>query len=74
MQNVGQQQLLVLLFVMDSELGQRRRVTEAIARRSDQLHYRDVNGHPVPQDFLDRRPRQKSSLRSRMAWSHRLII
>ena len=62
--DVGQQQLLMLLFVVDAELDKRARRGREIGERG--LNRR-INMRAPDAHFVERRPRQQPALRARVA-------
>ena len=75
MQCIGEQQLLMLLLVMETEFqrGRDRGPALVVAAR-DQLADVQVDVLPVGADLIERRPRQQAPLRSRMARAEAFVI
>ncbi len=73
MQDIGQQQLLMLLFMVQTELDQRGDLGAAAARVQQRQH-RGVDMATIGGDLVQRRTRQKPPLRARMARADGLVI
>ena len=74
-QDVGEHELLVLLFVRDPELDDRKRAIERLgARLGEELRDARVDRSSVRADLGRRRPRDETAVRARVARSGRLVI
>ena len=65
MQDIGEQQFLMLLLVLQADLDDRRQIVE-IFRVCDQLRDRRIDMGAIVGDFGHRRPRDQAALRTRL--------
>ena len=70
-QHVGDQQFLVLLFVMQAKVNQRPRV---LVRTWQVCRHRVIDVRPVVRDPRGLRPGQQTTHGPRMAGTHRLVV
>ncbi len=72
MQNIGEQQLLMLLLMMTAKFYERpdRRVQWALKQTRQRL----IDVLAIATDFLERGPRQQPALRARMAGANCFVI
>ncbi len=71
--DVGQQQFLVLLLVVEAEFQQRRTFRVAVITFEQSIHSL-VNARAIIEHFRKRGPRQQAPLRARMHRADRLVI